>query len=71
MITWDYHQNAIAVARDVAMLESDSPIMVIDAVKEVSNAVHIMLPEQSPHLQPSIDMSAVQLPSPSLIQGHE
>ena len=45
--------------------------MVIVAVKEVSNAVHIMLPEQSPHLQPSIDMSAVQLPSPNLIQSHE
>ncbi len=45
--------------------------MVIEAVKEVSNAVHITLPEQSPQLQPSFDMSAVQLPSPSLIQGHE
>ena len=38
MITGDFHHTAIAVARDVGMLASDSPVVVIDAVQQSPDA---------------------------------
>ena len=33
MITGDYHHTSIAVARDVGILQADTPVMIIDAIK--------------------------------------
>ena len=66
MITGDYHHTAIAVARDVTMDEPDSPIMIIDAVKDVptlpSHCLQLQasMSKQVEVVQPSSDIPAVQ-----------
>lgn len=66
MITGDYHHTALAVARDVTMVEPDSPIMIIDAVKDVptlpSHCLQLqgLMSKQIEVVQSSSHMSALQ-----------
>ncbi len=56
MITGDYHHTAVAVARDVVMLQSDSPIMIIDAVKNPQS-----MPEADMHSKVSDSATQTKL----------
>ena len=66
MVTGDYHHTAIAVARDVGMLQPDSPIIVIDAVRETHNrtqARHSIASAAQSDLPPQPSLQLLQQPS--------
>ena len=55
MITGDYHHTAIAVARDVGMLNPDSPTIIIDVAKH--GPLQLPCQGQEQHRQPSLGLS--------------